>query len=138
MRARPAANALRTSGGRRTSFGPLDRKCSAMVNERLAHQGYVYHLSLRASAHTGAAIRSPCNMSQFVPFPRRNGLPRRCAPRNDRWWTYPCCAKRSFIRCTRQGLNAGIRDIRTTKCRGCSSDAPALFCSLSLPCAYAR
>ena len=29
LRARPAANALRTLGGRRTSFGPLDRRCSA-------------------------------------------------------------------------------------------------------------
>ena len=58
--------------------------------------GYRLPLSLRTSAHAGVAIRSPCIVSQFVPFPRRNGLPRRCAPRNDRWWTYPCCAKRSF------------------------------------------
>ena len=70
---------------------PLGPSTAGAVYEcTMVPPGYRLPLSLRTGAHAGVAIRSPCNMSQFVPFPRRNGLPRRCAPRNDRWWTYPC------------------------------------------------
>ena len=64
----------------------------------------VFCMSLRTSAHTGVAIRSPrretwqagntlgefvthcefaLNSALFTPCRRRSGLPRRCAPRND-------------------------------------------------------
>ena len=65
----------------------------------------VFCMSLRTSAHTGVAIRSPrretwqagntlgefvthcefaLNSALFTPYRRSYGLPRRCAPRNDK------------------------------------------------------
>ena len=75
-------------------------------NDRLSHErtmvppGYRLPLSLRTSAHAGVAIRFSLGTVRILIRCKGNGLPRRCAPRNDRWWTYPCCAKRSFTHCT--------------------------------------
>ena len=58
--------------------------CASPINDRLLRQ--LPPLPLRTSAHTGAAIRASCNVSQFVPVPqkRENGSPQRCAPHNER------------------------------------------------------
>ena len=80
----------RNACGHRTLYRPLPSALRAAtfpkgegIGSAKLKFGINKRMSLRASAHTGVAIRSPHHVPITNALPRGYGLPRRFAPRND-------------------------------------------------------